>query len=68
MKESQAATYLYNYGETSSGTVTIYYRDEAKDMIRGAKFALNGSGSGTSDHTVTVARMTETQIYVIWGY
>ena len=68
MNESQAATYLYNYGETSSGTVTIYYGDEAKDMIRGAKFALNGSGTGTSDHTVTVARMSETQIYVIWGY
>ena len=68
MKESQAATYLYNYGETSSGTVTIYYRDEAKDMIRGAKFALNGSGSGTSDHTVAVSRMNETQIYIIWGY
>ena len=68
MKESQAATYLYNYGETSSGTVTIYYRDEAKYMIRGAKFALNGSGSGTSDHTVAVSRMNETQIYIIWGY
>ena len=68
MKESQAATYLYNYGETSLGTVIIYYGDEAKGVTKGARFALNGSGSGTSDHTVTVARMTETQIYVIWGY
>ena len=68
MKESQAATYLYNYGETSSGTVTIYYRDKVIGVSRGARFALNGSGSGTSDHTITVARMTETQIYIIWGY
>ena len=68
MKESQAATYLCNYVESGLGTVTIYYRDEVIGVSRGARFALNGSGSGTSDHTVTVARMTETQIYVIWGY
>ena len=68
MKESQAATYLCNYVESGLGTVTIYYRDEAIGVSRGARFALNGSGSGTSGHTVTVARMTETQIYVIWGY
>ena len=68
MKESQAATYLCNYVESGLGTVTIYYKDEAIGVSRGARFALNGSGSGTSAHTVTVARMTETQIYVIWGY
>ena len=68
MKESQAATYLCNYVESGLGTVTIYYRDEAIGVSRGARFALNGSGSGTSAHTITVARMTETQIYIIWGY
>ena len=68
MKESQAATYLCNYVESGLGTVTIYYRDEVIGVSRGARFALNGKGSGNSDHTVTVARMTETQIYLIWGY
>lgn len=68
MKESQAATYLYNYGETSSGTVIIYSGDKSTNVTKNVRFALNGTGSGTSDHTVTVARMTETQIYVIWGY
>lgn len=68
MKESQAATYLYNYGETSSGTVTIYSGDRSTNVTKNVRFALNGSGSGTSDHTITVARMTETQIYIIWGY
>ena len=68
MKESQAATYLQNYGETSLGTVIIYCGDESTNVTKNARFALNGSGSGTVDHTVTVARMTETQIYVIWGY
>ena len=68
LKESQAATYLYNYVESGLGTVTIYYGDEAKGVTKGARFALNGKGTGNSVHTVTVARMTETQIYVIWGY
>lgn len=68
MKESQAATYLYNYGETSSGTVIIYSGDRSTSVTQNARFALNGSGTGTSDHTVTVARMTERQIYIIWGY
>lgn len=68
MKDSQAATYLYNYGETSSGTVFIYSGDRSTTVTQNVRFALNGSGSGTSDHTITVARMTETQIYVIWGY
>ena len=68
MKESQAATYLYNYGETSSGTVHIYCGDRSISVTKNARIALNGSGSGTSDHTITVARMTEDQIYVIWGY
>ena len=68
MNESQAATYLYNYDETSSGTVIIYSGDRSTNVTKNARFALNGSGSATVDHTVTVARMTETQIYVIWGY
>ena len=68
MKESQAATYLCNYVESGLGTVTIYYGDKTIGVSRGARFALNGKGTGNSDHTVTVARMTETQIYVIWGY
>lgn len=68
IKESQAATYLYNYGETGLGTVTIYYGNSSTGVTGGARFALNGSGTGTSAHTVTVARMSETQIYVIWGY
>ena len=68
MKESQAATYLYNYGETSSGTVHIYCGDRSISVTKNVRFALNGSGSGTIDHTITVARMTETQIYIIWGY
>lgn len=68
MKESQAATYLYNYSGSGLGTVILYYGDASKGVTSGARIALNGSGSGTSDHTVTVARMTETQIYIIWGY
>ena len=68
MKESQAATYLCNYVESGLGTVTIYYGDETIGVSSGARFALNGKGTGNSSHTVTVARMTETQIYVIWGY
>ena len=68
MNESQAATYLYNYGETSLGTVIIYSGGSSTNVTKNARFALNGDGSGTSDHTVTVARMTEKQIYVIWGY
>lgn len=68
MNESQAATYLYNYSGTSPGTVTIYYEDRSTNVTKNVRFALNGSGTGTSDHTVTVARMTERQIYVIWGY
>ena len=68
MKESQSATYLCNYVESGLGTVTIYYGDKAIGVSKGARFALNGKGTGNSDHTVTVARMTETQIYVIWGY
>ena len=68
MKESQAATYLYNYGGSGLGTVTIYYRDSTKGVTSNAVFALNGGGSGAFDHTVTVARMTETQIYIIFGY
>lgn len=68
MKDSQAATYLYNYGETSSGTVHIYSGDSSTSVTTNVRFALNGSGSGTSDHTITVARMSETQIYIIWGY
>ena len=68
MKESQTATYLCNYVESGLGTVTIYHGDKAIGVSKGARFALNGKGTGNSDHTVTVARMTETQIYVIWGY
>ena len=68
MEDRQAATYLYNYGETSLGTVIIYWGDSSTNVTKNVRFALNGSGSGTSDHTITVARMTETQIYVIWGY
>ena len=68
MEDRQAATYLYNYGETSLGTVIIYWGDSSTTVTKNARFALNGSGSGKSDHTITVARMTETQIYVIWGY
>ena len=68
MKESQAETYLYNYGVSGLGTVTIYYKDSTKGMLSNARFALNGGGTGAFDHTVTVARMTETQIYIIWGY
>lgn len=71
MKESQAATYLYNYSRSGLGTVTVYYKDATKGVTSNARFALNGSeGSGTSDldHTVSVVRMTETQIYIIWGY
>ena len=68
MKESQAATYLCNYVESGLGTVTIYHGDKMIGVSKGARFALNGKGTGNSDHTVTVARMTETQIYVIWGY
>lgn len=68
MEDRQAATYLYNYGETSLGTVIIYWGDSSTNVTKNARLALNGSGSGTSDHTITVARMTATQIYVIWGY
>ena len=68
MKESQAATYLYNYDKTSTGTVHIYSGDSSTSVSKNVRFALNGSGSGTSDHVVTVSRMTETQIYIIWGY
>ena len=68
MEDRQAATYLYNYGETSLGTVIIYWGDSSTNVTKNARIALNGSGSGTSDHTITVARMTEIQIYVIWGY
>ena len=69
MKESQAATYLCNYSGSGLGTVTLYYGDATKGVTSGARIALNGDGgTGTSSHTVTVARMTETQIYVIWGY
>ena len=68
MKDSQAATYLYNYGETSLGTVIIYWGDSSTNVTKNASIALNGSGSGTSDHTITVVRMNETQIYIIWGY
>ena len=68
MKESQAATYLYNYVETSSGTVIIYAGDWSQTVTKNARFALNGDGTGSSNHVVTVSRMTETQIYIIWGY
>ena len=68
MKDSQAATYLYNYGGTSLGTVIIYWGDSSTNVTKNASIALNGSGSGTSDHTITVVRMNETQIYIIWGY
>ena len=68
MKESQAATYLYNYVETSSGTVIIYAGDWSQTVTKNARFALNGDGTGTSNHVVTVSRMNETQIYIIWGY
>ena len=68
MKESQSKTYLCNYVNSGLGTVTIYYGDSSTGVTSGARFALNGSGTGTRDHTVTVARMTETQIYIIWGY
>ena len=68
MKESQSKTYLCNYVNSDLGTVTIYYGDSSTGVTSGARFALNGSGTGTSAHTVTVARMTETQIYIIWGY
>ena len=68
MKESQAATYLYNYVETSSGTVIIYAGDWSATVTKNARFSLNGDGTGTSNHVVTVSRMNETQIYIIWGY
>lgn len=68
MQESQAATYLYNYGESGLGTVTLYYKDATKGVPSNTRFALNGEGTGAFDHTVSVVRMTETQIYIIWGY
>ena len=68
MKESQAKTYLCNYVNSGLGTVTIYYGDSSTGVTSGTRFALNGSGTGTTSHTVTVARMSESQIYVIWGY
>ena len=68
MNESQAATYLYNYDETSSGTVIIYAGDSSQTVTKNSRYALNGNGTGTSNHVVTVSRMNETQIYIIWGY
>lgn len=68
MKESQGKTYLCNYVNSGLGTVTIYHGDSSTGVTSGARFAMNGSGTGTSSHTVTVARMSESQIYVIWGY
>ena len=68
MKESQEATYLYNYGESGLGTVMFYSGDSTTSVTSNARIALNGGGTGVIAHTVTVARMTETQIYAIWGY
>ena len=68
MKESQARTYLYNYGKSNLVTVTVYSGDSSTNVTSNTTVALNGDGSGTIAHTVTVARMSETLIYVIWGY
>lgn len=67
MKDNQAKTFLYNYGSSGLGTVKIYSGNSSFNVTSNANFSLY-DGTGSISHTVTVIRMTSTNVYVIWGY
>ena len=67
MKDTQSGTYLYNYGKSELGTVNIYSGNSSFNILSNAAFVLYDSARAMS-HTVSVARMSKSQLYVIWGY
>ena len=67
MKDTQSGTYLYNYGKSNLGTVNIYSGNSSFNILSNAAFVLYDSARAMS-HTVSVARMSKSQLYIIWGY
>lgn len=58
-------TYLYNNGTSS---VSVYSGNSSFSLGPGKNANIQASSSAVASHTVSVVRMSATQIYVIWGY
>lgn len=58
-------TYLYNNG---TGYVSVYSGNTSFSLGPGARANIQASSSAVASHTVSVVRMSATQIYAIWGY
>ena len=58
-------TYLYNNGTSS---VTVYTGNSSFTLGPGRNANIQASSSAMASHTVSVVRMTATQMYIIWGY
>lgn len=58
-------TYLYNNG---TGYVYVYSGNSSFSLGPSARANIQQSSSAVASHTVSVVRMSATQIYVIWGY
>ena len=58
-------TYLYNNGTSN---VSVYSGNSSFSLGPGKNANIQASSSAMASHTVSVVRMSATQIYVIWGY
>lgn len=58
-------TYLYNNGTSS---VTVYTGNSSFTISSKKNANIQASSSAVASHTVSVVRMTATQMYIIWGY
>jgi hypothetical protein len=58
-------TYLYNNGTSS---VTVYTGNSSFTLGSKKNANIQASSSAMASHTVSVVRMTATQMYIIWGY
>lgn len=58
-------TYLYNNGTTA---ISVYSGNSSFTLGSKARANIQASSNAIASHTVSVVRMSATQIYVIWGY
>ena len=58
-------TYLYNNG---TEYVSVYTGNSSFSLGPGACANIQASSSAVASHTVSLARMSDTQVYIIWGY
>lgn len=58
-------TYLYNNGTEN---VSVYTGNSSFTLGPKGSANIQASSSAVASHTVSVIRMTSTQVYIVWGY